>query len=351
MKIKRKTSGIRVLSPSGAHKSYRFQRQTIPDGPWETISNDEIVALNGLVKDGTLTQGDIEGRVALIKASLYLARDGRPNIDLLLPGNVRILNDFLKKTYTESKKTRMENGSFESSVYYLQNGLLSLGNIPIDGDLEAIQNKLDKTLKAKPNIHKKRVAALNRLRKWLILPPILHLKKDINDVKYLTEKEVMKLIDKAESPAKELIAAAWYTGLRLGELHALTERAIKSATTLLVTRQIDKWGNSRLPKYRKQRKAYMLPGGVEWVHKWLAVKSDMKRNYQISNITQELAGVRFHDLRHSYAVYLLGKGATLSWVAQSLGHSTDVCERYYAGHVLADDAIELMNRLVGKSSG
>jgi hypothetical protein len=64
---------------------------------------------------------------------------------------------------------------------------------------------------------------------------------------------------------------------------------------------------------------------------------------------QRVYGRRFHDLRHSYAVYLIGKGMSLDWVAQSLGNSRDVCERFYKSHILQDDSIRLMRMMLLKA--
>ena len=41
--------------------------------------------------------------------------------------------------------------------------------------------------------------------------------------------------------------------------------------------------------------------------------------------------LKFHDLRHSYAIYLLSLGMSLERVAQSLGNSIQFCQQYYVG--------------------
>jgi integrase len=346
-KAKRLTPGIRVLKPEGQHKRYRFQQQEVADGPFITIHSPEIETFNNLMLSGILSQSDVKGRIEAIRTALYLERDGRKDLDLILPGNVKIMNEFIKKVYTPTKLARMEDGSYESAVYYLQNGLKDLDNLPIDGAASPIQEKLDVKYKRQPNIHHKRVSALNRLRKFLILPPLLHLRKNAADVAFLTEKEVKSLIAKADSPYKELIGVAFYTGLRKGEIFGLKKSDIRSENTLNVARQIDEKGVERgLKNGKPPRKAFVLPGGMVWVKAWLEIKKDVNRHKPVSTVCQKLTGVRFHDLRHSYAVHLIGKGATLEWVAQSLGHSTEVCERYYAGYCLADDAITLMQKLV-----
>lgn len=56
---------------------------------------------------------------------------------------------------------------------------------------------------------------------------------------------------------------------------------------------------------------------------------------------------KWHDLRHSYAVLLIGRGATITLVAQSMGNSVKVCEEYYSGYVLTSEGIETLSKIVG----
>jgi site-specific recombinase XerD len=41
--------------------------------------------------------------------------------------------------------------------------------------------------------------------------------------------------------------------------------------------------------------------------------------------------LKFHDLRHSYAIHLLAIGMTMEDVARSIGDTIEVCEEFYAG--------------------
>ncbi len=75
------------------------------------------------------------------------------------------------------------------------------------------------------------------------------------------------------------------------------------------------------------------------------LKSKTPRGVGLSVMCQAKAGIRFHDLRYSYAVYMISKGATIDWVAKSRGHNRETCERYYCSHVLDSDSTALPREL------
>ena len=58
------------------------------------------------------------------------------------------------------------------------------------------------------------------------------------------------------------------------------------------------------------------------------------RGFQDALDRAELPDVRFHDLRHSAATFLLAQGMTLEDVKNQLGHSTIVLTSNTYGHVL-----------------
>jgi integrase len=64
----------------------------------------------------------------------------------------------------------------------------------------------------------------------------------------------------------------------------------------------------------------------------------------------ELAGVRIHDLRHSFASFALADGASLALIGKALGHrSSRTTERY--SHVAIDPLREIAERVAGRAFG
>jgi integrase len=244
----------------------------------------------------------------------------------------------------------------------MKRALKAAGNVPIDGPIEEIQDYLDETLEDDLDKHNTVCGRINRIRKWLKLPLLVPARKERKDVAYLTKAEVEKLIAKLPEPHKTLAAVAFYTGLRRGEIFALEPSSLKRDTIDVHAQLHLVSGDMRLPKNGKKRKAFIIPGGEIWVKKWLKMKTATRLNPKTEEeenlykpnlglsqmIRKHSGGKRFHDLRHSYAVYLISKGLSLDWVAQSLGNSRDVCERHYATHILQQDSIDLMRAALKK---
>lgn len=64
-----------------------------------------------------------------------------------------------------------------------------------------------------------------------------------------------------------------------------------------------------------------------------------------------MAGVTFHDLRHTYASLLLQRGARLSNVQELLGHSTIAITKDLYGHLEAshlEETVRLLEKSVPK---
>jgi site-specific recombinase XerD len=107
----------------------------------------------------------------------------------------------------------------------------------------------------------------------------------------------------------------------------------------------------RLPKNRKERKALIIPDYENAVREWIKIPLEARLSFRkraISLLTRRASqkalqrDLTFHDLRHSYCIYLISKGASLSLVAQSIGDSIKVTERYYSGFSLTSESIELL---------
>lgn len=342
----RSKTEFRKCPPSGAHKSWRFQQKPV-GGKWETIKRPEIDALNELLRSGVLAEHDAEPRARVILANLYKERDVGDPIHLCLAGNIKIFNEWDAKFFTPRKLKQVSSGYPSSERSGVLKALKVLVNQPIDGNVEDLQAWVDEHLEDDPNRHHRTVSKLNRLRKYLKLAPLVPDRKERIDVAYLTRAEVDKLIAVMPEPYKTLVAVAFYTGLRRGEIFALGDNPIHG-DVIDVRWQwhaIDR--ALRLPKNRKTRKAYVIPGGEVWIEKWLKIKDTVNPTLDFSKMVRlRTNGKRFHDLRHSYAVYLISQGLSLDWVAQSLGNSRDVCERHYASHILQSDSIELMRTMM-----
>lgn len=59
-----------------------------------------------------------------------------------------------------------------------------------------------------------------------------------------------------------------------------------------------------------------------------------------------LPPIRYHDLRHSYAMQLLNDGLPIKVVADMIGDTVHCCEQYYTGKVRHAHTLEAVGKMI-----
>ena len=139
---------------------------------------------------------------------------------------------------------------------------------------------------------------------------------------YLTPAEVERLARHADTLTADMIRFAALSGLRRGELLGLQPNQIRDGLLALDT--ATKSGRPRgipLPAQAAAIARKRLPWGV--------TGPALRKRYQRARTAAGMAHVRWHDLRHTYASWLVQAGQPLTAVRDLLGHSTlSVTSRY-----------------------
>jgi integrase len=344
-------SHLIVKKPAPGRKKWSIACKNLITGKWTTLNWPEIDAVNETFVAGVLPFEQAEIRVKKLLEQLYVLRDAKKPAATFNLGNDKIVSTYIDKYYSEDKKYRLDKSSVASAVYSLRVAVKDLGNLPIDGDKRDLQGRIDRLYHNNPGKHKKRVTAVNRVRKFLNLEPIENLPPQDVTVAYVTKAQLDQLLPFIRRRSNRVLAAVlFYTGLRVGEAFALTEQDIllkKDSMKLLVNKQLKIDGTLGPTKTRHSRIALVIPGGEDWVREWVGLedRASMRKN-KLSDVVKNAAfdiGVKdfyLHALRHSYCIHMLGKGVPIRTVAQSAGHSVAVCERYYSGHRLSEEAAD-----------
>ncbi len=184
----------------------------------------------------------------------------------------------------------------------------------------------------------------------------------------LTPEQARKLIEASEEDRhKALWITALGTGLRQGELLALRWDDIDLNVGVVHVRHslanVQGVLTLQEPKTERSRRTVVLPesvvaalrdhrtrqleermaAGATWVDSGHVFATMIGRPHHAATMTRcfrkaltraELPTVRFHDLRHSAATFLLAQGMTLEDVKQLLGHSSIALTSNTYGHVL-----------------
>jgi integrase len=176
---------------------------------------------------------------------------------------------------------------------------------------------------------------------------------------FLTVEEASKLLSVLKGRDRLLVYTALVTGLRSGELAALTWQDIEG--NLIRVRRSYRDGVFSPPKTVYGRRDVIIPKDLaeqlEAVRgrphylvfpdepygplpRWKMIKQILRPALKRASIEKE---IRFHDLRHTYATWCISQGESVKFVQEQLGHSTPEFTMARYGH-LAPDAKEAAMR-------
>jgi len=196
----------------------------------------------------------------------------------------------------------------------------------------------------------RRVGNLAEKWGWTDLPlgrRIVLLPENTHRHRYLSPKDVDRLAAKAPPLVADMIRFAALTGLRRSELLALQPGQIRGGVLLLGSNT--KSGKPRaipLPPQAAAIARKRLPWGIH--------HSMLRNHFLAACRASGIEDFRWHDLRHTYASWLVQAGKPLTAVRDLLGHSSLAVTNRYA-HLAPEhlrDAVGALPVLgVGKGRG
>lgn len=157
---------------------------------------------------------------------------------------------------------------------------------------------------------------------WLGKPPAIHLLPETPRERFLTREQVEDLASACpDSRAGAYVLLAAYTGIRRGHLLRLTRHDVQDGYIVL-----DRSGKTRklqrIPLHpRVAEIASRLPLGIS--------DNDLRDSW---GTARKATGIdcRWHDLRHTFASWLVQAGVPIYTVAELLGHSSVAVTKRYA---------------------
>lgn len=188
-----------------------------------------------------------------------------------------------------------------------------------------------KTAEAKPATINRYLSVLRRIgnlaaNDWNLLeraPKITLLPEHNERHVYCSAAEVQRLAAKCSPEVGDLVRLAALTGLRKSELLGLTPGNLRAGAIVLDART--KTGRPRvvpLPPEALRIAAKRLPWSVgPWI---------LRREFEAARKAAKLPHVHFHDLRHTYASFLVQSGQSMKAVKELLGHTTMAMTDRYA---------------------
>lgn len=193
-------------------------------------------------------------------------------------------------------------------------------------------------------------------------------------IDFLTPKEGRALLDAARAHyprAFPLLLMAMRTGLRQGEIIALQWGDIDWKGKFFEVRRSNYMGNLTTPKSGKGRRVDMsdqlaavltdhkrivaaealkagraFPAWVFPSHEGTPLESgNVRRSLSLCLKKAGMRHLRFHDLRHSFASYLIANGESLAYVKEQMGHASIQITVDTYGHLIPGANRQAVNRL------
>ncbi len=166
-------------------------------------------------------------------------------------------------------------------------------------------------------------------------------------IRYLSHDEISRLLEEATQHLKPIIVVALLTGMRKSEILRLTWKDLDFDRQIIHVRN-SKNGEAR--QIAMSHDVESLLGGLPRVHTQVFTRADgnpvinIKTCFERAVRLSQIEDFSFHDLRHTFASYMMMNGAELLTVSRILGHKTINMTLRYA-HLSPSYQREAMNRL------
>jgi integrase len=350
-----------IARPSGRGKRFRFRSRRGSAGPWITFHLDEVQQANARFLEGVADERVTYQKLVGIREYLYTKREVKPEYEYT-DHNRCIFERFWAAKYPLRRLARMKAPDASRRDYELSLG--AIDPLPVDtAPIEQLADAIYTKHTDRPQIVLRRAIWLNSILKWLGRAVI----EDLGErgrpvVTYLNEAEFTELLTLVtDGFDRMLMRVAFYTGMRIGEIFGLSSRDLRGDYIRVVNQMYRCYRGHKLEstKTNSERNVVLVPAVAEDVVRFTRLpattkkaKRDVKWADVIGDLCEKLwpgdaeKHITFHGLRHSNAIWLLSKGATLQEVAQHLGNRAEVTERYYSGFELKKESIERLRRLV-----
>ena len=160
--------------------------------------------------------------------------------------------------------------------------------------------------------------------------------------RYLTKAEVDRVCANLIPAWRDLTYLGAYTGLRWGEAIGLQRKRVDLDRGMILVAEVWDDKAKRLKAYPKGRRRRSVPL-PEWLHASIKDtdpvilspwgKRPLRRNFQRAlddaAVKAKIERFRIHDLRHTYASWLIQAGVSMEEVRRLLGHeSVQTTQRY-----------------------
>jgi len=349
-------------------RSLMLEYRSTGMGTWYFRAKDEHGKIK-MIRLGALAEMDVlEARARAYELQKFVEQGGTLGELDAHSGNRLSLGVFIEKHYLPHAKARKR--SWQTEVGILQRHILPVFS---DSKLEAItrfalsrwlEGLRDKGLS--PSTCNRALFLVkyifNCARRWGFMAEspaqdVQSLPEKEFRERYLSEEEARQLIDalaaEKDQQAANVVRLLLFTGARKSEVLAARWENVDLERRIL-TVPLSKSGKARhIPLSDAALQVLSeIPHKSEWLFPSSRTDSHISTIYDAWDRVRERAGlkdVRLHDLRHSFASFLVNSGCSLYEVQKILGHQNPKVTTRYA-HLAQDSLLRAAN-IVGEKLG
>ena len=146
-------------------------------------------------------------------------------------------------------------------------------------------------------------------------------KEDNERIRYLEKEEMKTLLEASDPYLKDVLLVALNTGMRYGEIFSLKWNNINFQRNLIFIRKT-KNKERRIIPMNTFLKGILLKRRESSLNEDIFPIKDMRLRFEKALKSAQISNFRFHDLRHTFASYLVMGGVDLVTVKELLGHKT-----------------------------
>lgn len=353
--------GFSIKKPGKGRKSFSVHKKMhLPNGKVEQpLVKDEAIDtinLNYQRKIMTLEEAFLQIKTLIIPR---LKKESGVKDKVLLESlisqkNWKVFKEYWAQVY--ELKQMASKASKDSARYHFLVALTALEPLSLLSST-AKEMQLHLNDKFDANVHKRYVGRLNTLLRFLGRGFIIHAKRrPKTSVRHVTWKEFQQILASVQDETlKSLYITLFSTGCRMGEVFVLKPRDLKANGTIYIHKQLRRDMEISDIKNSTPHHTIILEEGQEAFLKW--AEFDDKESYRKKSEHPLMIAAKKtfkdkdrhispHDLRHSYAIHMLGLGVPLDRVAKLLGDTVRTVEEHYAGFVMQDAEVDFVKRII-----
>jgi integrase len=351
-------AGLTIKKPDDKRRSYSVHIKENINGEVKYIKleDERLDSINSALKSGLFNREDAEIRFNVFINDWKKDREVNESAKIRAITNIqnqKLFDEYWNTVY-KKKKMLSKDTAYSQFIFALKSidnhSIISTSNDDLQKCVDKVFNEIQ---------HRRYVGRINSLLNHIGRIKLQTYQVPHREISHVTIKEFNKIIAFVKDPVlASLYGTLFGTGVRLGEAFKLNEGMLSSNGSIYISMQLTRDFSTRQRKNKKNYRTILLREFKDSFKRWSDVENKNEYRNNCSHYLTFAAKKAFpkdkskhispHDLRHSYVIEMLSRGVPLDKCANLIGDSLKATEEHYAGFVIRDVEIDMVNRIIGQ---